>query len=208
MTVLETLNYELVERNQESKTAEDMAVSTRVKDGIRTHAIQDVVAGLSNTVLANHGLLDEALVARTLDVLAQLIDWNDLCYFESLIQGCYSFLQQAGVSQPLRNGAFNCVQAVVTKGMDHVQKIQLIGQINFLEILDHFQMQHTNLDIDNFEDPALLNEERFFTIMAGALQRLGTWVLELTDNVKTLLGSEEAIAQYNHISERVINRSL
>lgn len=118
-----------------------MAVSTRVKDGVRAHAIQDIVAGLSNTVLANYTQLDEALVARTLDVLAQLIDWNDLSYFESLVQSCISFLQQSGgVSQSLKNGAFNCVQAVVTKGMDHLQKIQLIGQINFLEILDHFKM--------------------------------------------------------------------
>lgn len=70
------------------------------------------------------------------------------------------------------------------------------------------------LDVDNVEDPdneqskLVLYEERFFTIMAGALQRLGNWLLEMTDNMKTLLVSEEAITKFNHISERVINRAL
>jgi hypothetical protein len=57
-------------------------------------------------------------------------------------------------------------------------------------------MKHTILDIDELEDDDIRNEERFFTIMAGALNRVGTWALEMTDNVKTLLGSEELQAKY------------
>lgn len=43
------------------------------------------------------------------------------------------------------------------------------------------------MDIDNFEDDNIINEEKFFTIMAIAINRLGNWLLELTDNVATLL---------------------
>ena len=86
------------------------------------------------------------------------------------------------------NGAFNCVQAVVSKGMDHTQRIQLINQINFLEILEHFKMQNTTMDMDVFENENILNEEQFFHLMAGAINRLGIWSLELQENVKTFFG--------------------
>ena len=72
-------------------------MSNRVKDGIRQFAIQDIVKNFFDMVLTNMQTLDSKMVADTLHVLAQLIDWNELQYFESLVQSCIEFLQNPEV---------------------------------------------------------------------------------------------------------------
>lgn len=206
--MFETIQAELIERG-ETKSVDDIQVTTRVKDGYRQYAVADTVQAFDNYILQNSEL-DDLTISRALDVLATLIDWNEIQYFESLCQRCFSILQSqdANVTQPLKNGSFNCIQALVNKGQDHAAKIDLIQQLTFLEILEHFQLQNTEMDIDNYEDEAQLNEEKFFSIMAGALQKLGNWCLELIDNVKTLLKDDQMIAKYTQVFERIVNRAL
>lgn len=79
-----TLNQELIERG-EAKTQEELDLSTKVKDGIRQYAITDIIQGLSSTVLQNYQSLPEETVEKTLNIFAQLIDWNELSNFESLV---------------------------------------------------------------------------------------------------------------------------
>ena len=76
---------------------------------------------MSSTILENHAHFDPQVVKDTLNVFAQLIDWNDLQYFESMVKACIQFLQPDNNTVPkyMKNGAFNCVQAVVSKGMDY-----------------------------------------------------------------------------------------
>ena len=57
----------------------------------------------------------------------------------------------------------------MNKGQDHKMKIELIHQLSFLDIIDFFKLQHTEMDIENFEDDNLMHEEKFFTVMAFAL---------------------------------------
>jgi hypothetical protein len=57
--------------------------------------------------------------------------------------------------------------------MDHPQKIELIQQLNFIEILDHFQMKFVEMDIEKIDEDAIKEEEEFFRIMAGSINRLG-----------------------------------
>lgn len=116
LQVFETIQAEVVERG-EGKSVEDIQVTTRVKDGIREYAIGATVQAFDTCILQNSEL-DDSTISRALDVLATLIDWNDLQYFESLCQRCFSILQSqdANVTQPLKNGSFNCIQALVNKG--------------------------------------------------------------------------------------------
>lgn len=51
-----------------------------MKDGIRISAITDLIFVLSQ-VLQNYNIFDEELVNDTLEVMAQLIDWNALELF-------------------------------------------------------------------------------------------------------------------------------
>ena len=49
-------------------------------------------------ILQNYQSLDLDTVKNTLDIFAQLIDWNELSYFESLVQSCIQFLQFPEIS--------------------------------------------------------------------------------------------------------------
>ena len=42
-----------------------------------------------------------------------------------------------------------------------------------MEIIEHFQLQNTDLDIDKVDDEEFKKEEEFFALMAGAINRLG-----------------------------------
>ena len=75
--VLDTLNSELIERG-ETKVSFDVMLAQKVKDGIRAHSISSILEMLQNTVLGNSNLFSKEEVKKVLDILAQLIDWNDL----------------------------------------------------------------------------------------------------------------------------------
>jgi hypothetical protein len=79
------------------------------------------------------------------------------------------------------------VQAVVSKGMDNSEKIDIILRLHFLEIIEHFNPQFPELDIDCADDDEQLVDERFFHIMAGSINRVGIWCLELHENAGRLL---------------------
>lgn len=103
-----TFNVELVEK-LETKTQDDLKMSTNVKDCIRQHAIKDIINTLTGCVLEHYQSYKADDVRDTLFVLAQLIDWNDLADFEPLVVPCMSLLQDGQQPQSIRNGAFNCI---------------------------------------------------------------------------------------------------
>ena len=96
------------------------------------------------------------------------------------------------VSQPLVNGAFNCVQAVVSKGMDHNDRIQKLSELDFLALLESYELKNKTIDIDKVDDEDVKAEEEFFHVMAGCVNRLGIWCLEIIGNVEKLLGADRA----------------
>ena len=51
-------------------------------------------------------------------------------------------------------------------------------------------MKNKNIDIDTIDDDDVKAEEEFFHVMAGCINRLGMWCLELVGNVEKLLGSD------------------
>jgi len=59
-----------------------------------------------------------------------------------------------------------------------------------MDVVEHFQMQNSQLDIQAVDDDAFLNEEEMFRLMAGSLKRLGQWALELHDNAPKILGDQ------------------
>ena len=52
LTILETLNSELVERG-EAKTAQNLAISNQVKNGVRLYGIQCIIQTLGGIILNN-----------------------------------------------------------------------------------------------------------------------------------------------------------
>jgi len=74
-------NEEVVERN-ETKSYHEVELCMKVKDGVRELAIKDILTVLNTLVLSNIEVKDQKLVKDTLFIMAQLIDWNELQYFE------------------------------------------------------------------------------------------------------------------------------
>ena len=204
-----TLHTEVVER-VEQKEVFEIQLACRLKDSIRANSVQDVITVLNDGVLGNHQAFSEQEVENTLNVFAQLVDWNELAYFRALIQSCLGLLKTQNVPQAIHNGAINCVQAAVSKGMDHAQKIELISQLNYLDVVAHFQaMPKPELDINTCDDAAERRVERFHQIIAGSLNRLGVWALELKGHAFELLGGNQAaVAAYEQIFSKIIELSI
>jgi hypothetical protein len=65
-------------------------------------------------------------------VCSQLIDWNSLTLFGNLVPFFKGFLQY----KEYRAAAMECLNAIVDKGMSEVEKITVIEQLQFLELLE------------------------------------------------------------------------
>lgn len=101
--------------------AYDIEVSNRVKDGIRDLAITDIIFLLNQTLL-NYQIFDTDTVNDALEGIARLIDWNALELFAPLVDIFKNFL----LLYDFRTKAIECLHAMVHKGMDYPQKIELI----------------------------------------------------------------------------------
>jgi len=123
-------------------------------------------------VLPQYQQLEAKTIRQTLQVCAQLIDWNSLTLFGNLVQFFKGFLQY----KEYRAAAFDCLNAIVDKGMSEVEKITVIDQLQFLEILESAQM--TRRDYDFNEDLEEQDEEVvFFQSVATAVWGIGQWSL-------------------------------
>ena len=139
---LQIFDEELVERYQAKPPAE-VFLSSKVKDFVREGQIGPIVTVLLQ-VIANYELFPKKSVKGTLKVLGQLIDWNELHYFESLIKPCQEFVKVKGY----RAGALACLGAIAGKGMEPVQKMTLIKQLEFMELLASVQIKYPTFSFD------------------------------------------------------------
>ncbi len=79
-------------------------------------------------MLQQYQALEPKTVKNTLKVCAQLIDWNSLQLFSNLVSYFKGFLQLLNY----RASAFECLGAIVGKGMSEVDKIMVLDQLEFL----------------------------------------------------------------------------
>ena len=59
-----------------------------------------------------------------------------------------------------------------------------------MDVVEHFQMQNAELDINDVMEDAFKNDEEFFRLMARSLNKLGQWALELHYNAPVMLGEQ------------------
>jgi len=122
-------------------------------------------------------MLPEELVNDALFAASQLIDWNGLELFGSLVPLTKEFLQPA--FKRFRVNAMQCLHAIVHKGMDYPAKIQMIKELQFLETLNEFKLKFADRTADNYDELDAAEEEEFFECIAEAVKKLGGWCLEL-----------------------------
>ncbi|CDW81505.1 exportin-t [Stylonychia lemnae] len=200
---MKVFEEELVER-QDNKTTHLLEQQARVKDGIRKGAINDIIFVLSQ-VLQNYQLFDEEMVNDTLEVMGQLIDWNALELFGGLIELFKSFLN----NPKYRANAISCFHSIVYKGMDYPQKVELIVNLQFLDILESFEIrfrERPSEDSDLQEEQE--NEEEFFEAVSEIVDKLGQWCLEIYQNQDKLLPSVQHQQQYEIIFSRCLKLAL
>lgn len=82
-------------------------------------------------VLQNYQVFQVKTVRGALKVLSQLIDWNDLAHFVDFVPYFKEFVKMTN----FRQGAFACLGAIVAKGMNDLDKINVIKNLGFLETL-------------------------------------------------------------------------
>eukprot|EP00347_Sterkiella_histriomuscorum_P020494 403337586 len=168
---------ELVERS-EKKSNVLLEQQNRVKDAIRNSSITDIIFMLSQ-VLQNYTIFDEELVNNTLEVMAQLIDWNALELFGEQINIFKAFLQM----KKFRNNALSCIHAIAYKGMDYPLKVELLVNLGFLDILESFKIKYRERPSEESDEQEEQDqEEEFFETVGEAVDKLGQWCLEIYPN--------------------------
>ena len=133
-----------------------LSQSGQIKDGIRQYAVSDLLS-LFQQALANCQAFDEQTVNEALLVVSQLIDWNALELFASMVPMLQGFL----AAKAVRRNALMCLHAIVHKGMDYPAKVELIVNIQYVEILESFMGDQ------------IYDDELLFTTIAETINKLG-----------------------------------
>ena len=76
-------------------------------------------------------------------------------------------------------------------------------------MIDHIKLTKTEFSVDEMYDDEFLDEEEFFQILAGAINRVGQWCLEIHGTEKATYNNDEAqIAKYREVFQSIINRAI
>jgi pantothenate kinase type III len=76
LKVLLTIDEEIVER-AESKSTHELEIANNVKDAMRVETVPALIA-FFKSVLEQYQQVEPKVVQQTLQVCAQLVDWNSL----------------------------------------------------------------------------------------------------------------------------------
>ena len=49
----------------------------------------------------------------------------------------------------------------------------MVQAMSFVEIIEHFNLQNKELIMDQIDDDAICEEEQFFALVAGSINKLG-----------------------------------
>lgn len=71
-----------------------------------------------------------------------------------------------------RKNAMKVINSVVDKGMDEASKIQVILGLQYLDMVESFQMKYRNIN-SNTDDEEQQEEEEFFTQVSDSVFRVG-----------------------------------
>lgn len=128
-----------------------------------------------NQVLENHAIFDKKTVMATLKALANLIDWNEIQLFD----GCRAKINEFLRVKHLRAGAFQCLSAIVGKGMAELDKLTIIHQTGYgdeiknsaLTLLNDYEKNH---DTEGYDE-----EKTYMKVVSLSICQIGKWCLNV-----------------------------
>ena len=126
-------------------------------------------------MLNNHSIFEKKTVKGTLKVVATLIDWNELAFFDNCRPMIKTFLGQPF----LRAGAFMCLGALVGKGMGELEKLEIIKQSEYLEQVRDAQFNLLNNYEENAYSDEYEEEKNYLIEVSRSVSHLGKWCLSV-----------------------------
>ena len=106
---------------------------------------------------------------------AQLIKWNELRFFEGFRAKIGEFLR----IKALREGAFSCLNAFVSKEMTKLEKLALIKQSGYLEEVRDATYNHLMNYEDNYGSHDYDEEKSFMIVVSTSVCQIAKWCVEI-----------------------------
>lgn len=180
LDILLAFDEELI-KDRHTYTKFEAEKSTIIKDYMRINNIAEI-SFLVTQIIDNEQYFDQKIVSKTIRLIAQLIDWNQLNIFEVAIEKILKSLIQKNQYQ---TECFELINALIKKGMDHTLKIQIIKQLKLLNFINDI-LAHT------------YNNEKLISIISETINTIGIFVLESYNLIK------KAIKNGNNCDNEII----
>jgi hypothetical protein len=146
--LLLTFDDELI-KFRHTYTDYEVTRSTIIKDYMRLEAVNECVYVI-NQLMQNESHFPKKLIKNSIKVISLLIDWNLLNIFEESVRIITSVL----INNPeYENESLEVLNAIIQKGMEPNQKLELIKYLNLNDIIGNF-----------LKNPGKLNENSLFHI--------------------------------------------
>ena len=85
--------------------------------------------------------------------------------------------------------------AIVGKGMEPVQKLTVIKQIEFMEVLATVQIQYADFDYEADQDEQD-EEKAYLSAVSNAVSKVGKWCVQFYFNEDKMLPNQPELQQY------------
>ena len=170
--VLTEMDVEIVEFNNE-RSQREILHNTVIKDYIRDGNIaQELSIFLCSTAINSRqaGLIE--LSKQALNAFAQMIGWIDVnLVIKCALPSIYQCMNDAYIG----GAACSCIFELVKKGMDPLQKVQLVNDIELIQIILSVNIKD-NEDGDDTEDGNNVAEELGPIVDILVQELLGVWI--------------------------------
>jgi len=196
--ILHTFDDELIKFRHTYSDYEGFR-STKIKDYMRLEAVGDCVYVI-NQLMTNEAHFPKKLIKNCIRVVAELVDWNNLNLFADSVKIITENLigQQNYLCESLE-----VMNAILSKGMEPMQKLEVVKYLNINEIIDNL-----------FKDGKNINSDSLIRI-CEIVATIGNFTVEAFEMVKSITKGELQVENnsysptelFNHVCE-LANYSL
>jgi hypothetical protein len=143
LVIFLTFDDELVKFRHTFSQFEDSR-STIIKDNMRTDPALPELIQILSSIISNKNNLPKKLISNALKLSASLIDWNSLNLFENVILASQKLL----VENDYMKFSLEIYLAVINKGMELKEKIEILKLLDILTLIDSF-LNNTKIVLQN-----------------------------------------------------------
>jgi exportin-T len=187
LQTLKTLEEDIIQADSTMSTGlerpkMDAVIAMAIKDAMRAGPLPAIVDA-THTIITTYQASHPALALDALTVLAVYVEWIELDLVVN--DKFFPLLFELLSAEQLRTGAVAVLSAIASKGMPRAKRIQLLEQMNFVEIIEKF-------DLTQDEEPA--EYDGYFKTFVCAMARFtGALLIQLASCFDEVLGENVAV---------------